>query len=389
MKSVTLSFLCLLLLTASIQTIHAACENSGDIPDIALQIQVSGLQQPVYVTSPPNSKNQLFIVEQSGRIRIAENGKLLLQDFLDLRDRVDSGGEKGLLSLTFHPSYLENGLFYVNYTGQKKRKLHTFISEFSRTANNRADPQSERRLLEIQQPFSNHNGGQLQFGPDGYLYIGMGDGGSANDPYRHGQNLSTLLGKMLRIDVDKHDNNRAYDIPHDNPFVSKSGVRPEIWAYGLRNPWRFSFDSDTGALYVADVGQDHEEEINLVTRGGNYGWPIMEGKRCTPGINRRCDKTGLILPLWSYTHDEGTSITGGYVYRGQAIPQLCGAYIYADFVTRKIWALRTQNNKILTERLLLTAPFHLSSFGIDSQKELYVIDYEGGRVFKFIPQNAH
>ena len=216
----------------------------------------------------------------------------------------------------------------------------------------------------------------------------MGDGGGANDPYRHGQNLNSLLGKMLRIDVDKPAGGKAYGIPSDNPFLNKAGAQPEIWAYGLRNPWRFSFDVDTGALYAADVGQDHEEEIDLIEKGGNYGWAVMEGKLCTPGVNRRCDQGAFKLPLWTYVRSEGFSITGGYVYRGRAIPALCGAYLYADYVTGNIWGLRQQNHRVLTQRLLLSTQLHLSSFGVDGEQGLYAIDHGGGQIFKFTAKNS-
>ncbi len=369
---------------------YANCTDSGSsqrIPSIALKEIAHGLKSPVHITHAGDGSGRLFVVEQAGMIRIIDHGKLLSQPFLDIRERVNSGGEKGLLGIAFHPRYKDNGLFYVDYTTQQKG-LHTIIAEYKRGNGNQADPGSERLLLKIKQPYGNHNGGQLAFGPDGYLYIGMGDGGSANDPFDNGQNTQTLLGKLLRIDVDRRDGTRAYAIPADNPFVGTPNHREEIWAFGLRNPWRFSFDAETGVLYLADVGQDEYEEIDVIKKGGNYGWNIMEGPICTPGVSTNCNKSGLELPILSYPHPDGFSITGGFVYRGEAIPKLCGVYVYGDYVTQRIWGLRYDGHKVTQQQLLLKTRHAVSSFGEDEARELYLADYSHGKVIKIVPAAA-
>ncbi|MBI4715762.1 MAG: PQQ-dependent sugar dehydrogenase, partial [Nitrospirae bacterium] len=330
-----------------------------------------------------------------------EGGRLLPDPFLDLQRRVESGGEKGLLGLVFHPRYRENGAFYVNYTTREKGELYTLVSRFQRRSLRRADPGSEQILLKIRQPYSNHNGGHILFGPDGYLYIGMGDGGSGNDPQGHGQNPASLLGKLLRIDVGHREGDNPYAIPPDNPYVGRPGYRPEIWALGLRNPWRFSFDAGNGKLYLADVGQDRVEEIDVIVRGRNYGWNVMEGDLCTPGVNPRCDPSGLEAPLFTYRHPEGFAVTGGFVYRGSAVPGLCGTYLFADYVTGRLWGLRDDGHRVITHRELMGAEGvldkvkrklrgdspagHISSFGQDEVLELYVTDHEAGRVLKIAP----
>ena len=237
-------------------------------------------------------------------------------------------------------------------------------------------------LLRIDQPYANHNGGQLAFGPDGYLYIGMGDGGAANDPHNHAQNPASLLGKMLRIDVDKTDPGLAYSIPKDNPFVGRSGYRAEIWALGLRNPWRFSFDAGSGRLWAADVGQNQVEEIDIIRRGGNYGWRIMEGDICTPGIDDDCRKDGLEPPLHTYRHPAGFSITGGHVYRGKNITGLCGTYVFGDYVTKRLWGLRTDGQRVRAHRELGKGRFAVSSFGVDEAGELYIADHASGTIWR-------
>lgn len=387
-KAITLPLsICALVLA------HGAYANCTDrssnqrIPSIALKEIADGLKNPVHITHAGDSSGRLFVVEQAGVIRIIDHGRLLSQPFLDIRDRVNSGGEKGLLGVAFHPRYEDNGLFYVDYTTRQKG-LHTIIAEFKRRNHSQADPGSERLLLKIKQPYANHNGGQLAFGPDGYLYIGMGDGGSANDPFGNGQNTQTLLGKLLRIDVDRRDGARAYAVPADNPFVGTPSYREEIWALGLRNPWRFSFDAETGVLYLADVGQDEYEEVDVIKRGRNYGWNIMEGPICTPGVSTNCSKSGLELPILSYPHPDGFSITGGFVYRGEAIPGLCGIYVYGDYVTQHIWGLRYDGRKVTQQQLLLKTPHAISSFGEDEAHELYLADYSHGKVIKIVPGAA-
>ena len=350
------------------------------IPDISLTEVAGGFKSPVHVNG---EGGRLYVVEQAGVIRIVENGKVRPQPFLDIRDRVESGGEKGLLSIAFHPRYKQNGIFFLNYT-TGAGGLHTVVSRFKRASDDRADPASEQVLLKIAQPFSNHNGGQLAFGPDGYLYIGMGDGGAANDPHGHGQNLGTLLGKMLRIDVDRAPSGKPYGIPNDNPFVNRRGTPPEVYAYGLRNPWRFSFDAGNGRLYLADVGQNAKEEIDVIEKGGNYGWNVMEADICTPAVNKKCTTIGT-LPIYSYFQSEGRSVTGGFVYRGGRHPALCGVYIYGDYVSGNIWGLRYDGRRVTAQRQLLRSGHNISSFGQGDDLELYVIDH-GGRILRIAPR---
>ena len=353
------------------------------IPDIAFNEVARGFKQPVHITHAGDGSGHLFVVEQAGRIRVIDRGGVLPEPFLDIRDRVDSGGEKGLLSVAFHPRFRENGFFYVNYTAGRGG-LHTVVSRLRVADGKRPDPSGETVLLRIDQPYANHNGGQLAFGPDGYLYIGMGDGGAANDPHNHAQNPASLLGKMLRIDVDKTDPGLAYSIPKDNPFVGRSGYRAEIWALGLRNPWRFSFDAGSGRLWAADVGQNQVEEIDIIRRGGNYGWRIMEGDICTPGIDDDCRKDGLEPPLHTYRHPAGFSITGGHVYRGKNITGLCGTYVFGDYVTKRLWGLRTDGQRVRAHRELAKGKFAVSSFGVDEAGELYIADHASGTIWRVV-----
>lgn len=377
--------------------------SSAPIPPVSLVEIAGGFFNPTHITHAGDGSGRLFVVEQAGVIRIIENGKVLPVPFLDIHNRVESGGEKGLLSVTFHPQSKDNGLFYVDYTTSSSGGLYTHISRFKHKDYNHAEPESEVVLLRIRQPYSNHNGGQVTFGPDGYLYIGMGDGGSANDPHGNGQNTAVLLGKLLRIDVDHKEAPLIYAIPKDNPFAGKKTGREEIWAYGLRNPWRFSFDPADGRLYLADVGQNEVEEINTIEKGGNYGWNIMEGDICTHGVNKDCNKAGLKMPIHTYRHTEGFSITGGFVYRGNNIPGLCGVYLYADYVTGKIWGLRYDGNKVTVNTELVNlkstnlpnimtrlvsklqgASIGISSFGEDQNHELYIADHQNGKIMKII-----
>ena len=336
--------------------------------------------RPVDLQHAGDNTNRIFVVEQAGMISVFPNdantsGK---KTFLDIRQKVDDqGNEEGLLGLAFHPDYKSNGFFYVNYTASNPDR--TVISRFSVSAQNadQADPGSEVVLLTFEQPYSNHNGGQVSFGPDGYLYIAVGDGGSGGDPHDHGQNRSTLLGTILRIDVDKQEGGRQYGIPADNPFAKNTnGYRQEIFAYGLRNPWRFSFDTANGRLWTGDVGQNAYEEIDIVENGGNYGWNTMEGNHCFEPRNG-CDRAGLKPPIHEYGRGDGISITGGFVYRGPTLSGLKGKYIYADYATRRVWSLEHTDLKNPVNSLLLEADFNISSFGVDQSEELYLCGFDG------------
>jgi glucose/arabinose dehydrogenase len=300
--------------------------------------------------------------------------------FLDITKQVLSGGERGLLGLAFHPDYRRNGRFFVNYT--RKPDGATVLAEYQKGVTATSASQEERILLVVPQPYPNHNGGMVAFGPDGYLYVGLGDGGSKGDPDNRAQNPEDLLGKILRIDVDRGS---PYSIPMDNPFA-KEGGRPEIYAIGLRNPWRFSFDIKTGNLWVADVGQYKWEEIDVVTRGRNYGWRVMEGTHCFHP-SAECQTTGLSLPLYEYSHEKGRcSIIGGYIYRGQAISSLMGTYVYGDFCSGEIFALQNPSRgQTLNEaRMILKTSYQISSFGQDTAGEIYVLDHKGG-VYRLSP----
>ncbi len=357
---------------AALLSVRAA--TAGAEEPLALKPVASGLTHPVALTFAPDGSQRLFIVEQAGTIRLLKDGVVRPVPFLDIRAQVVSGGEMGLLSVAFHPAFASNGRCFVNYTTRQDETLKTVIAEHhvARGQPDLADPRA-RVVLEIVQPFANHNGGQLQFGPDGYLYIGMGDGGAAGDPYGHGQNIETLLGAILRINVDGKP---PYEIPPDNPFVNRPGA-DEIWAYGLRNPWRFSFDRKTGRLFAGDVGQDRYEEVDLIERGGNYGWNRMEGAHCFPPTVTRCATRGLRLPITEYGRSEGISVTGGSVYRGRAIPDLVGTYLFGDFGSSKIWGLREVLPGLWGRVHLLTAPEPISSFGEDADGECYVVGYHG------------
>jgi glucose/arabinose dehydrogenase len=339
---------------------------------------VSGLQKPLGLASAADGTGRLFVVEQAGRIQVALNGQLLPEPYLDITSRVGSrGNEQGLLGLAFHPRYAENGFFYVNYTDLNG---DTVIARFQVSPDdpNRADPSSEKRLLSIPQPFQNHNGGAVAFGPDGYLYLGLGDGGSAGDPEGNGQSLDTLLGKILRIDVDNGD---PYAIPPDNPFASGGG-RPEIWAYGLRNPWRFSFDRLTGDLYIGDVGQNQIEEIDFqplgAPGGANFGWKFFEGSSKYEGA----PPPGLqaIPPVAEYRHEMGCSVTGGVVYRGSRLPAWQGIYLFGDYCTGLVWGLAQDTGGNWKNQMLFEPVGRITSFGQDEQGEVYLVD-QGGVVY--------
>ena len=352
----------------------------SSVPAIALETVVTGgLVHPLYVTHAGDDSGRLFVVEQPGRIRIVRNGALIERPFLDISQRVRSSGmEQGLLGLAFHPDYRNNGRYVVNYT--RVPDAATVIAEYRVSGDPDVSQTTERVLLVIPQPYPNHKGGMVDFGPDGLLYIGMGDGGSGGDPENRAQNREELLGKILRIDVD---GGVPYTSPPDNPFAAGGG-RPEIFAYGLRNPWRFSFDRDTRDLWVADVGQNEWEEIDLIQRGGNYGWRIMEGNHCFLPKSG-CTREGLVAPVAEYpTRSPRCSVTGGYVYRGTRIPALRGVYVHGDYCSGEILGfLRDQGGSIGTPQVLLVTGYSISSFGQDHAGELYVIDH-GGAVYRII-----
>ena len=337
------------------------------------------INRPILLTNAGDSSNRVFIPSQLGTIYVLPNDPSVEepQVFMDISDRVvyeDKQNEKGFLGLAFHPKFRENGEFFVYYTPTDTKPHTTVVSRFRVSSDdpNKADPNSEERLLVVDQPFWNHEGGTVVFGPDGYLYIALGDGGLANDPYKNGQNLNTLLGKILRIDVDHKDEGKPYAIPKDNPFEGQDGKRGEIWAYGMRNPWRIAFDRQTGTLWCGDVGQDLWEEIDLIEKGGNYGWNKREGfhKFGAAGAEASAE---FVEPIWEYHHETGKSITGGHVYRGQKFPELVGCYLYADYVSGKVWALKYDEaaKKVVANYSISGNVMPIMSFGEDEQGESY------------------
>ena len=353
------------------------------VTHISLAPIAGGFVKPVYLTHAGDER--LFVVEQDGTIRIIQDGAVLPQPFLDIDSPVGSqSSEQGLLSMAFHPNYGGNGRFFVYYTDNNG---DTVIARYQVSANdpNQADPDSALALFTLPQPFANHNGGQLAFGPDGYLYAGLGDGGNQNDPQGNGQNLSTLLGAILRLDIDFDD--AGYAIPADNPFVNDNDKRNEIWAYGLRNPWRFSFDRLTNDLYIADVGQNLWEEIDWLPAGApggaNFGWNVVEGTHCLD--SETCPPTGL-PPIHEYPHGGGScSVTGGYVYRGQQFLALYGNYFFADYCSGIFWSLFPEADGSWTATQLLDSPHFVSSFGEDVDGELYFLSYGEGTVYQIRP----
>ncbi len=360
--------------------------NAGTITSSAIMalepVVETGLTRPVLLTQAPGTSSQLIVVEQPGRVQVIERGRLQPSPMLDISDRVLYGGERGLLGLAFHPKFTKNGRLFVNYTRQPDGA--TVIAEYRRSSPRSSTFDQERILLVVQQPYSNHNGGMMAFGQDGFLYTGMGDGGAGGDPGNRAQDMSSLLGKMIRLDVDTE---QSYAIPPENPFRS-GGERREIYALGLRNPWRFSFDMKTGLLWAGDVGQEEWEEIDIIRRGGNYGWRAMEGSHCFLPI-QGCIRQGMELPLAEYQHQKGRcSVIGGYVYRGKAVPALDGRYLFGDFCSGEIFALsrNAEQGEPGSGRisLLLKSGLKISSFGQDRSGEVYVLDITG-RVLKIVP----
>jgi glucose/arabinose dehydrogenase len=352
----------------------AAVRDSG-VFDFGLELVADGFDQPVQVVDPGDGSGRLFVVEQPGRIRIVDDGQVVPEPFLDISDLVGCCGERGLLSVAFHPDYATTGDVFVDYTD---RNGDTVVARYqvSTTDPNRLDATSAETILTVDQPAANHNGGLLLFGPkDGDLYIGLGDGGGGNG--QNGQDLSTLLGKILRIDVDGPAGGPLYAVPPDNPFVDRPGARPEIWALGVRNPWRFSFDRVTGDLWIGDVGSATYEEVNFqpaTSAGGeNYGWDAMEGTTCR--VEGGCD--AFVPPVSGFDRDEGCVVTGGYVYRGSAMPDLHGVYLFADYCSGRVWGLIRDTSSAWRRLGPVETGLRISSFGEDATGELYVVDIEG------------
>ena len=374
----------LALLLASLQMQSAAAEiDTSPIPltvERAFKELGTEILRPIELTHAGDGTNRVFIASQLGKIYVMPNDQNVTEAkvFLDLTDRVvykKHENEEGLLGMAFHPNYETNGQLIVYYTTKSAR--HTSVVSRFRVSDdpNQATRDSEEEILRIKQPFWNHNGGTVIFGPDGYLYVALGDGGKANDPQNNGQNLQSLLGSILRIDVDRKDENRNYGIPADNPFVGyEDRALPEIWAYGLRNVWRMAFDRDTNLLWAGDVGQDIWEEINIIHRGGNYGWNLREARH-NFSPNATGLRADLIEPIFEYHHDIGKSITGGFVYRGSSIPALQGKYLYADYVSGKVWALSydDQQGQVVGNHLLAEGQMPIMSFGEDEEREAYFL----------------
>lgn len=344
---------------------------------------IGGFAHPTAMAAPDDGSDRLFVTDQAGVIRVVEHGSVLKAPALDIRGRVGSqGNEQGLLGLAFPPGFAKKGYAYIYFTDtsgtSQLYRLHVSAAD-----PNVFDPSTMQSLLTVAQPFANHNGGQLAFGPDGYLYFGLGDGGSGGDPGNRAQNLSVLLGKILRIDTESAPDAPGYGIPPDNPFVGRSGARPEIWAYGLRNPWRFSFDPPTGDMWIADVGQDRWEEIDHVAGGSpaglNFGWSLYEGNELFKARSRVT--AGYVWPVFTYSHRDGISVTGGYVYRGAAYPAMRGLYVFGDYGSGKIWTTRWDGTKWNT-RLARSTSYNISTFGLDGSGELWVADYAAGKLHR-------
>jgi glucose/arabinose dehydrogenase len=376
----------LTILVATVGAAGCVSEHATLGPALGVSLRaveiVSGLSNPLHLTAP-GGDSRLFIVEQVGRVRIIRNGALVAQPFLDITSRVSSGGERGLLGIAFHPQYASNGYVYASFTdvaGNTRVERYT-VSPASAGV---ADPSTASLVLSVPQPFANHNGGLILFGPDGMLYVGRGDGGGGGDPQNNGQSTSTLLGKLLRLDVTSAT---PYAIPPGNPFVGQAGARGEIWALGLRNPWRFSFDRAGGDLYVADVGQNRWEEIHVVAAsraGVNYGWRVLEGSACYNAAT--CNSQGLERPVLEYSHDEGCSITGGAVYRGSLIPGIIGHYFYSDYCSGFLRSFRYQNGQALDQRSWSVGSLgNVLSFGEDAAGEMYILS-ANGRVYRLEAQ---
>lgn len=387
----------------SLTVMAQGASSSGDAPlPVSAERAFPNLsfERPIVVTHAGDGSNRVFVAEQDGVVKVFPNDQECEEAtvFLDIDERcvyADTQNEEGLLGMAFHPKYKENGQFFLYYTSNESPHL-SVVSRFtvSKDDPNKADEKSEEILMRIPQPFWNHNGGTIEFGPDGYLYIALGDGGSGNDPEGNGQNLTTVLGSILRIDVDHRDGDMAYAIPKDNPFINteipvgprgkKAKARPEIYAYGVRNIWRLSFDSKTGDLWAADVGQNLWEEINIIQKGGNYGWNVREGKHWFRPDGRDVDRKDLIDPIYEYGHDIGKSITGGTVYRGTRVPELVGKYVYGDYVSGRLWALDydVKAGKVKANYSLTGENLPMLSFGTDQSGDVYFTT-QFGSLFRF------
>lgn len=388
--SMYITFLTFFMLVTGCSAAETSSDQSTDNPSITNTYQIEEafpeleFTRPVDLQHPGDGSNRLFVVEQRGIISVFPNQPEVKDatTFLNIEERVDDrSNEEGLLGLAFHPDYQENGYFYVNYTTNDSK---THISRFRVSPDDpdKAVASTEEVLLSYEQPYGNHNGGQVAFGPDGYLYIAVGDGGAGGDPHGNGQNRKTLLATILRIDVDNPEGNKKYGIPADNPFAGNDqGFREEIYAYGLRNVWRFSFDPENGRLWAGDVGQNRYEEVDVIENGGNYGWNIMEAKHCfSPREN--CEKSDLKLPIWEYDRSQGdVSVTGGFVYRGPTHSELEGLYIYADYASGRIWALDYTDMEQPVNTEIVDSDVAISSFGVDAQNELYLCAFDG-KIYK-------
>ena len=355
-----------------------ASERYAEQVDLAVAQVAGGFGAPLLVTHAGDGTGRLFVAERGGLVYVVRNGRRRSRPFLDMSGKTLAGGEQGLLGLAFHPNYERNRRLYVNYTG---RSGNTVIASYRRDKRRpgRVKPKSRRVVLRIKQPFANHNGGAIEFGSDGYLHIATGDGGSGGDPQGNGQRLDTLLGKILRIDVDRRTGDRRYSIPPDNPFRGTGG-RGEIWAYGLRNPWRFSFDEVAEEIWIADVGQGSVEEVNRQPAGApgiNYGWNVMEGTACYPP-DSSCDPAGLTLPITTYGHGPGNcSVTGGHVYRGDDFPDMAGLYFFGDFCSGRVWSVQADGPPSQEPVEMLDTNHSISSFGESEDGEMFMTDLSG------------
>jgi glucose/arabinose dehydrogenase len=383
-------------LIAAALALAGSAQGGPEIPELSVEVAFPGIrfERPVVIAHPPDGTDRIFVVEQPGRVRWFENRPDVKETTLalDISAKVLSrGNEEGLLGIAFHPKFKANRTVFLQYSwphfGLKlKEQRRNILSRFTMNKDHtKILPESERPILEVPQPFENHNGGNLQFGPDGYLYIGLGDGGAANDPHGNGQKMSTFLGKFLRIDVDRQAGGKPYAVPPDNPFVGKPGVLPEIWSAGWRNPWGYHFDRKTGELWSGDVGQDKWEEINIVKKGANYGWNVREAAH--PFKEDPAHKGPFEEPVAEHDHGVAKSITGGVVYRGKKNPALDGLYLYGDFVTGNLWALRWDGTKVADSRHLLEFKSkQISCFGEDRDGEVYFATFTDGRLYRFVPK---